>query len=175
MRRSNIAAWALIVLGALLLLHQFDIVWMSKANLMIAAFLFLGAILLVRGYDHPQKRGILGGSFFLLLGLMFLFMRLNVLPTEDMLGAGLIFIALGLANLIFFFITRTRVANVNWAIIFLFIGAPFLIVHYNYMPDWELIDYFRTYWPVLLILIGALLLIESFVKRAKTAQSDSQL
>lgn len=167
MRRSNIAAWVLIVFGALLLLHQFDIFSLDKVNLLIVASFFLGIILLGKGYDHPQKNGILGGSFFILLGLIFLFMRIDILPIEDMLGAGLIFVALGLANLIYFLLTRTRVSNLNWAIIFFFIGAPFLIVYYNYMPDWELVDYFRTYWPVLLIIIGALLLIESFVKRAK--------
>ncbi len=172
MKRNGLAGWILILFGALLLLAQFD--WFSLNRFVIALIitLFLSALFLNKGLSHPLKKGILSGSFFLLVSLQLILMRLGVFPINDTVGFGLMAINLGLANFIYFMATRNRIGNIFAGLIFILLGLPPLAGYYQYIPYMDLEYYYSTYWPLLLIIIGLGLLIDGYVKRLrKTVQS----
>jgi hypothetical protein len=167
MHRSNFAAWALIVIGVFLLLNQFDFPWFTRENVIIGGSLLLGGLLLWKGVTHPRRKGLLGGVFFSMLGLMLLFMKVEFLPIDDFLGIGIIMVSLAAGNLVYYLATRIKISNLIFAVLYLFLGAPFLMAHYDYWPDWEMMEFFRNFWPVTLIVFGAILLVDSIIKRAK--------
>jgi len=172
MHRSNITAWVFILLGLLLLLNQFDILFFNRFNVALLGSILLGALLLNKGLHHPFRKGILGGSFFLLFALILILMKLGYIPINDLLGSGLVLIMLGLANIIYFFSFHQRVANIVFALLFSLLGLPFILGYYETLPGWMLEDYFFTYWPVVLILVGAgILLGGSHRKQQKLAKN----
>ena len=168
-RNSGFAAWALIIIGVLLLLNQIGLFEPNRPNLIMLVSFFLGIMLLYKGINHPERHGILGGSFFILLSLTLFLMKKGVFAMDDTLGTGLLLIDLGLANLIFFLFRTDKLSNLTWGLIFLTTAAPFIIVYADWVPLWVLEDIIRTYWPVVLILFGLGLLGESIRRRRKTA------
>ena len=172
MKRNGWAGWILILFGVLLLLAQFD--WFSLNRFVIALIitLFLSVLFLNKGLIHPQKKGILSGSFFLLISLQLILMRLGVFPINDTVGFGLVVINLGLANFIYFIMARQKIGNIVAGLIFVLLGAPPVAGYYDLIPYLDLEYYYSTYWPLLLILIGLGLLIDGYIKRSqKTVQS----
>lgn len=172
MKRNGWAGWILILFGVLLLLAQFD--WFSLNRFVIALIitLFLSVLFLNKGLNHPLKKGILSGSFFLLVSLQLILMRFGVFPINDAVGFGLLIINLGLANFIYFIAARQKIGNIFAGLIFILLGAPPLAGYYEYIPNVDLDYYYSTYWPLLLILIGLGLLIDGYIKRSrKSVQS----
>ncbi len=165
MRRHNFLASVLIAFGLFLILNQFNVIYFSRLNIFITVSTFFGIVLLNKGFSHPMKKGILGGSFFMLFAVILVLMHFDFLPINDQIGTGLIFILLGLANIIYFLAYPKKTANIIFAILFLLFGLPFLLTHYDILSSWMIKDYFMTYWPVLLILIGLGLLIDGMLKR----------
>lgn len=168
-RNSGFAAWVLIIIGVLLLLNQLGLFAPNRPNVIMLISFFLGIMLINKGINHPQRHGILGGSFFILLGLTLFLMKKGVFAIDDTLGSGLLLIDLGLANLIFFLFRNDKLSNLAWGLIFLTTGTPFIIVYTNLIPLWVLEDIIRTYWPVVLILFGLGLLGESLRRKRRTA------
>jgi len=168
-QNSGFTAWALIVAGVLLLLNQLGLFEPSRPNVIMLGSFFLGVLLLNKGRRHPQRHGILGGSFFILLGLTLFLMKKGVLAIDDTLGTGLLLIDLGLANIIYFVLKPEKLSNLTWGLIFSTAGAPFIIVYAGWVPLWLLEDIISTYWPVVLILFGLGLLGESLRRKRKTA------
>lgn len=171
MKRSNFAAWMLIILGSVLLLNQLDVFYATRVNILIIGSLFLGALLFKKGLYHPDHKGILGGSFFILLAATLILMRFSFFPIRDSVGVGIILVNLGISNIIYFFFSRSYYSNLITGFIFIIIGAPFLVMYYYYVPGWVIRDLFFTYWPVILIMIGSGLLIEAFFKKSKTSDT----
>ena len=167
-----IAAWTLIVIGSIILLHQMDLVYLDRPNILSVIFLGIGLFLSIKGFNHPKKSGILSGSFFILFGLAVIMMRMNFIPLNDSIGFGIVFLSLGMANFIYFAFRPKKATNIIFGIIFLIIGAPFVLSYYYYIPYWEIEDFFRTYWPVLLILVGLGLLAEGIIKNIKKNSKD---
>ena len=165
MRRHNFLAIVLIVFGLLLILNQFDLIYFSRLNIFITGSAFLGIVLLNKGFNHPMKKGILGGSFFVFFAVILVFMRMGFLPINDQIGTGIIFVLLGLANIIYFLVYPKKTANIIFAILFLLLGLPFLLTYYDVLSVWMVEDYFITYWPALLIIFGLGLLIDGMLKR----------
>ena len=91
-------------------------------------------------------------------------MRLNYFPINDVFALGIIFIDLGIANLVYFIIKKARLSNLVFAIIFILIGSPLIAYQYYYISMWEIRDIFSTYWPLLIILVGVGLLGEGLLK-----------
>ena len=162
-----ITAWSLIIIGSLILLHQLDLIYMNRPNVLSIVFLALGLILFSKGWSHTEHKGILSGSFFILFGLAIIFMRMNFIPLNDAVGFGILFMCLGLANFIYFAFRPKKANNIVFGLIYLIVGSPFILSYYYYIPYWEIENLFSTYWPVLLILVGFGLLTEGIVKNLK--------
>ncbi len=165
MKKSNISAWLLILVGVLLLLNQLDYLNFSRGNFLIIACFFLGVVLLNKGFNNSDRKGILGGSFFILEGASLLLMQLGYLPKLDSLGWGLFFMNIGLANIVYYLFKRTHFSNLTTGLIFILLGVPFVAATYDLIRVWMIADVLSVYWPIILIIIGAGLLIEGVVKR----------
>lgn len=166
MKKSNISAWLLILIGVVLLFNQLDFIRFSRGNFLIIACFFLGVVLLNKGFNSSERKGILGGSFFILEGSALLLMQMGYLPKLDSVGWGILFINIGLANIIYYLFKQTHFSNLTIGLIFVLLGIPFVAAAYDLIRVWMIADILSVYWPVILILIGAGLLIEGMVKKA---------
>lgn len=163
--KKPVSAWIFIIIGVLLLLNQFDLLFFDRFTIVFAGSVLFGVLLLNKSYKHPLKKGILGGTFFILFAVILLLMRFNFLPVNDKVGTGLIFVLLGFSNIIYFLFYPKKTANIIYALLFLLLSAPLFLDYYSVMPGWMLEHYFATYWPVFLILIGLGLLLEGLRRR----------
>ena len=155
----------LIVIGALILLYQVNLIDFSKADLITYGCIFLGIIFLVKGVSHPQKHGLFGGVFFSVFGLSMLLMRERVLPRDDEFGFAAFFIALALANLCILFFKEDKTTNLVWTVIFGAIGGLFYWTYIGYYPSWYVYEQIKIYWPLALVLIGLGMIARGYTKK----------
>jgi hypothetical protein len=158
MDKRNVSAWGLIIFGSVLLLMQLDIITPSRSAVVILFSIFTGIMLFYKGLSHAENKGILGGSFFLLFAFTLSLMKWNWLPSDDQFGISLIILDLAAANFIFYLFRRENMSNLIFGFILLAVGTVVLIDFYDVMPLWMLVDLMQTYWPVVLIIIGIIIL-----------------
>ena len=120
--QSRVAgAWALIAIGSIVLLHQMNFVVLDTANILALISVTGGTILFTRGWNNPNYKGIFGGTFFVLLGLSLFLMKYNFFPINDAFAIGIIFIDLGIANLVYFAFRKNKISNLITAVVFILI------------------------------------------------------
>ncbi len=168
MDRRKLAAWALILFGVILLGMQVNIIDPSRSTIVILLSAFLGIMLFTKGINHSKHKGILGGSFFLLISITLLLMNNNILPTDDQLGVAYILFDLAAANFIYYLFQKEFLSNIISGFIFVLIGLVIIIDYYKVLPLWFAIDLLQTYWPVILIIIGIIILYRASLKNKKT-------
>lgn len=157
----------LIIIGSLLLLNQFDLFEISRPHIFIASAFLIGILLLRKSFLSKERKGIIGGSFFILMGMILLSLDLGFIPYYDHLIIGLILVALGLTNFINYIFTRKSFNSITFGVVFCFLGLPFMIMYYGSFSMWDIADTFYTYWPILLITAGIGFLLDGLVKKAK--------
>ncbi len=165
MKRNMIAGWTLIILGAVIILHNYGWFEFSRGFFIVFGSLALGILLFIKGLTHPRKKGTLLGSLLFFAGIILFLMKYGFLPINDQLGIAGLFFCLGIANLIYFAVSRQSVQNITFGIIYLLIALPFIISYYYFYPPWRLKDLFETYWPVLLIILGLGVMAEGAFKK----------
>ena len=131
MNKSYFFPVALIVIGTLLLLNQFDLLYLSRPYLFIIAFTVIGLILMRKALISPTRKGMLGGSFFLMMAVIVLLLDIGYIPFYDEVIVASILIALGTANLVYYLFSRKSFTNVTFGLIFIAAGMPFLIVYFG--------------------------------------------
>jgi hypothetical protein len=169
MDKRKISAWSLIVFGAIFLSMQLNIITPSKLTTVIFVSIFIGGLLFYKGLNHKKNKGIIGGSFFLMLAFTLSLLKLEIIPTDDQLIIALIIFDHAAANFIYYLFQREYMSNIVFGFISLFIGSVLLIDYYEVIPMWLTVDLLQTYWPVILIAIGILILTKSAIaKKNKT-------
>ena len=167
MLRQKWPGIVLILLGIILLIHQLDIVDFSRADIFSYGFIILGILLLIKGAGNKERKGILGGAFFLSLGVFWSLMRNGILVQDDHFGFATLFFALAVANFVYFIVGKNKGANFIWGIVFALVGGIILLRYYHCYYYWDIYDEIIMYWPLILILIGVMLIIRGYKKPAK--------
>jgi hypothetical protein len=165
MKKQYWPAIILISIGALLLLHQTDLVDFSIADVLSYGFVLIGIVLLVNSLNRSDKKGLLGGVFFTVFGTNMILMREYVLPRNDEFGFAAFFLSLALGNIVCIPFKKDKTTNIIWASIFGAIGGILLWVYYGYYPSWYIYEQIATYWPVILILLGLAVIIKAYVRK----------
>ncbi len=164
----------LILIGVLLILYQTDLLDFSTADVISYGFVLIGVILLANSINRTDKRGILGGVFFTLFGITMILMREYTLPRDDEFGFAAFFIALALGNFAYLPFKKDKTTNLIWGIVFGALGGLLLWVYYGYYPSWYIYEQIEKYWPVILIVIGASLIIKAYVRKRDTEEVEIQ-
>jgi hypothetical protein len=165
LQRRLLVGWVIIILGALILLHQLNLFSFNRAASLALASLFLGLVLFIRGLSHPLHKGILSGSFFIFLGLAIGAMRLQLIFPNDSIAIAAILISLGLAHLVYFIVVKTQLSNLIFGLVMIACGGVLLLYAYDFLSYWDLRAIARQYWPVLIILTGLGILIDGIIKK----------
>lgn len=173
MKRSNVTAWLLILAGLFLLLNHFDLIGSNRSFFAIIFSLFLSIIYINKTIGDARRNGLFGAVFFSSFTLILLGMEFKFIPIDDRLGAGLVLLSLALSNIISFFFNGHKVSNLIWAFVLIVVGLPFLIGFFEIAPIWLIEEYYTTYWPIILIFAGVVILIERIMRRRKIKPKNS--
>ncbi len=158
----------LILIGGLMLLHQLDLFYLTGDRLIAIISLLVGVAMLRKSIDHPERKGLLGGSFFTLFALSLFIFDFSLRPFARPLFLGDLFIVLAVSNLIYFlFSGMSKSLNIFMFFFFGAIGGTMIAVYYDLIDVWELDEVVSTYWPVVLIVIGLLIIIDGMTSHRK--------
>ena len=166
MNRGTWPAILLIVAGVLLILHQMDIFYFTWSDIITYGMIGLGLLLFIKGTAHPQKRGILGGTFFITYGAVLLAMRLDYLTRDDQFGFALLFLSIAFANLVYFIFQPQHKGNLIVMVIFALIGTAGIFDYFNIYSGWYMIFDFVRFWPVLLIVLGISIIWKAYRRKS---------
>ncbi len=172
-RSKNVTAWLLILAGLFLLLNHFNIIGSNRSLIAILITLFLSAVYINKCIRDEQRAGLFGSVFFSLFTFILLGMEFKLIPIDDRLGGGLLLINLGIANLVVFIFRGHHASNLIWAFVLWLVGLPFIIGFLEAAPLWLIEDYYVTYWPIVLIFAGLVILIDRMLRRRKTKPKES--
>jgi hypothetical protein len=167
MKKQYWPAFLLILAGVLLLLYQMDLFYFSRADLFSYGLTFVGIILLANSFNRPNRKGIFGGVFFTSFGVSMIFMREYIFPRDDEFGFAAFFLALALANFATIPFKTEKTTNLVWGVIFGAVGGALLWASLGYVPTWYIYELLETYWPVILIMIGAGVIYKSYYRSRK--------
>lgn len=175
MRKQYMPAIILIAIGALLLLYQMDLFYFSKSDFISYGMIIIGIIFLVNSFNRTDRKGIFGGVFFTVFGGSMLLMREYVFPRDDEIGFAAFFVALALANFAYLPFKKEKSTNFVWGIIFGVIGGLLLWTYFGYYPSWYMYDMIETYWPLVLILIGSVMIYKAYARKRESAQVETEV
>ena len=163
----------LVLAGGLLLVHQLGWVDLSGQNFIAILSIIIGIAFFRKALQRSDRQGVLGGTFFTLFGFAILFLDVSTGPFTRALLVGIIFVCLAAANLAYFIAAGWQ-RNLNLFMFFFFgaIGASVLLVYYNVFDVWQFEELVSTYWPVTLIVLGFMILIDTVVQKRKRIQED---
>lgn len=153
----------LIIIGGLILLNQFQIFSLSGKNLMGITSILLGLLLLKKSFSSLKYKGLLGGSFFVIWGILLIVFTYSDQPLGHTLFFGNVFLSLGLASLIYFIFSGAgRSVHLFVFLLFASMGGTMIAAYYGKLDVWQLEDILDTYWPVILIVLGIFILVDSY-------------
>ena len=78
----------LIGLGVYFLLQQFEILSFHFRDLLTFGFILVGILMLLTSFDNPERKGLLGGVFFISCGAVMSLMRYHYIYPDDNFGYG---------------------------------------------------------------------------------------
>ncbi len=144
----------LILLGAGLLLSRLNFVpwcWSDAVWVAVAAF---GLALIVRAVFQPTRKSVFLGAFLFLLGLMILAHKWHWMDSVPLQLPADILLVIGGSFQIQYFFEPRRVGLLAGVVFFGGLGALYYLWWLDVIHMWDVRMYVKTYWPVLVILVG---------------------
>jgi len=146
--------WILIAIGVgFLAMYLFDWEFHWSLILMIVGAILLGYAIFTKGHS-----GVFGGTFLLLMGLLFLLRHTEVLPESMEVHWPLILIILGISFVMVFLFRPQEWGMLIPGGILLLIGLLFFLNNYNYISRRALLGVLQ-WWPLILIIVGIRLIL----------------
>ncbi|MEP0822842.1 MAG: hypothetical protein HRF44_08325 [Ignavibacterium sp.] len=170
--RALILGSLFVILGASLLLDRLDVVLVRWDKFFWIAVTATGGFLVADGYTHARRGRIYWGSVMLFFGAYQTLLRFDVLERYGIHTVPTLFIVFGLAFLLLYLRFPSE-----WPLLIPFFiltgsGVTFLLWWWEFVEWYEIRMFIRTWWPVLLILIGFSML---FRRRAVGPSSTTSL
>ncbi|MBD3290192.1 hypothetical protein GF337_15400 [candidate division KSB1 bacterium] len=152
----------LIIIGSLLLIHKLNIFYFDWQQTYPILFILIGIMLFVSYFMNRNTNSVFWGTIIALAGVFFFLRNYHVIDYYYMSEAWPVFmIILGIAFLVLFVVKPQDWGVLIPAGIFLVIGTSFLLRNLHL---WYARDIIQRYWPLLLIIIGAGVILSSFKK-----------
>lgn len=158
--KSSIFGILLIALGSMLLLDRLEVISFGWGRIFWMFLGIWGALLAVQGFSMKRRGRIFWGSLLFFVGFVFSLDAWDLIWLTDELGFGGMSLALGLAFAMLYIFEPRNVGVLVPTVLFVGFGAVMILVEYNYLDWWEVRRAIRDYWPVVLILWGAAILLK---------------
>lgn len=149
-QNSYLPGVILIAIGTVFLLERLDVIVIGWPFILVG----IGIILLVQAIAEHRSQPVFSGTLLTLLGLHFYADEALIAPAWWRHNFASFVLITGVSFLVAWFFDRKRSGYLLTAAILLFIGIPWMFFNFSgihFLIDW---------WPVLLLIVGAYLLIK---------------
>jgi hypothetical protein len=153
-RRLPVFGILLLVVGVALLLEKLDVIEFGWSKILWAAVAVLGATIVIRSFVQNGRGGIFWGTLLFLYGLFFLLRSLDLIESHVTVFMPATFVILGFGFLMLFVSDPKDWHLLIPSVILLAFGGAFMLAEAGYIHRWEMWDTFRTWWPLILVLVG---------------------
>jgi hypothetical protein len=153
-RRFPVFGILLLVVGVALLLEKLDVIEFGWSKILWAAVAVLGAAIVIRSFVQNGRAGIFWGTLLFLYGLFFLLRSLDLIESQVAVFMPATFTILGFGFLMLFVSDPKDWHLLIPSVILLGFGGAFMLAEAGYIHRWEMWETFRTWWPLVLVLVG---------------------
>lgn len=147
-----------IVVGVILFLNQIDFIDVRLSQIIWGLFVIFGFFYTIRGYKNNLKSKIFWGTVIFLFSLYFLLYSLDLLDYHYRVFLPSFFIIFGLAFLTTYLNDIKDVWTLIISLILLSSGIFLMLEDFGYFNWFDVRSVIKTYWPIILILLGLALL-----------------
>jgi len=163
--------FGLIVVGAVLLLHQFHVLPISWHDVWWGAVCIVGCVLIVRGFAEKGKGMFLGVCAVGIGGYQLLEEYTSVYIPHYLVLPSLMILA-GVGILFLYFTALNKWHLLVPSLLLIGLGCLIIFAEEGYLDRWELIDLLRTWWPAALVLFGAAMLLNQLRQNRREKPSQ---
>jgi hypothetical protein len=153
-RRLPVFGILLLVVGIALLLEKLDVIEFGWSRLLWAAVALLGAAIVIRAFVQDGRARIFWGTVLFLYGLLFFLRSLDLVEAHVAVFMPATFVILGFAFLMLFVSDPKDWHLLIPTVLLLGFGGAFMFAEVGFIRRWEMWDTFRTWWPLILVLVG---------------------
>ena len=150
---------ALIIIGATLLLTRLDILSFEWPVVFWSFVSLFGAYKLAVNAKRRRKGGVFWGTFLLLFGGVKTLDYTGMIFMYQFYTVPLVLTILGIALVAMYLVKTSDWQVLVPAVLCLGAGVCMILADFGYISRWEVNHAVRSYWPVVLILFGAALLV----------------
>lgn len=149
----------LLVVGAALLLEKLEVIEFGWSRILWAAVALLGAAIVIRAFVQDGRGRIFWGTVLFLYGLYFFMRSLHLVEGQFTVFMPASMTILGFAFLMLFVSDPKDWHLLIPSVILLGFGGAFMLTEVGYIRRWEMWDTVRTWWPLILVLVGLSLIL----------------
>lgn len=168
MTRQNKYPWngiMLILLGIALLIHQIGIINIRFYQIIWIAFAVWGFFITIRGFAAAKSGSVFWGTVMFLSGVSFVIHSYDLIEMPHRMFLPTLFLIFGFAFLMMFVNNIREYSSFILSIMFFIIGGLLIFAEIGYLNRWDVVYYIKTYWPLILIILGAGLIFKRRQKR----------
>lgn len=158
-QRGLVFGIVLIALGVVLLLNRLDVFFVQWDSLAWVAGLCLGGFLVVDGFVRGRRARVYWGGVLFFFSLYWVLTRLDVIHHHGFFVTPVILLSFGLSFFLLYASDTKEYGLLFPAVLLTGVGAIMILWWLEYIEWYEVRCYVRTYWPLLLIIWGAGLLL----------------
>jgi len=151
----------LIIVGSALLLKELDVLTFKWRFIWWGLLLLFGAFAFIRGFSQNEKAKVFWGTVAFLFGLYFILRSVDYFIIGIISFFPITLIIIGLAFLLTSFTIPRSGIPVVFFFLFSGLGFAFLLEEHGHLESWEIWDAIRTYWPLVLVLLGIIIIFQS--------------
>ena len=160
MKRFPFFGLFLIIIGGVLLLRELHVFNASWKLILWGMFALCGAVMFMRGFSKSEGGKVFFGTLVFLFGLYNLLRSFDFIEIHHHTFFSIVFIIVGFAFLMMGIAERSW-----WSLIPSMLiggmGVVFLLDEYGYIDSWDVWENAHTFWPIVLIVIGAIIILRS--------------
>ncbi len=150
---------ALIIVGVAMLLNRLNIFNIAFSVIFWPLIMIGGLIAVAHGFSQNRQGKIYWGTVLFLYSLLFLLRSIDTIELYTNIFFASTFLIFGIG---FFMLFLNNLKDWHFlipAILLTGIGSLFIFTEYGCLSHRELLVVVRTYWPVVLILFGVVILL----------------
>jgi len=165
--RNLVFGIVLITFGLLLLLDRLNVLPVRWESLVWMVGVFTGGFLVVDGFMNMRRARIFWGGVLFFFSLYWVLARLDIIYHHGFFVTPVILISFGIAFFLLYASDTNEFGLLFPAVLLTGVGAAMLLWWLEYFEWYEVRCYVETYWPLLLIIWGAAILL----RKKKTVDS----
>lgn len=150
----------LILIGSILLLDRLDLFYFRWDRVVWLLAAFFGGFFVVDGFMRKRRGRVFWGGFLFSVSVFYTLLHWGIIDRYDFYNLPAFLISMGLAFVMLYAYEPREVMLFVPAILFLGTGTAMILWWWEVVDWWDIRYAVRTYWPLLLVVWGAAIILK---------------